>query len=190
MLWIPSAPTTSVVVTRRAVAELDLHRSVALGDAVERQTHPDRRVTGSLAYGVVQCRAGERATRSDAGPETVDGDVSEQPPTVIEEALAPDLHRALGDIGIEAEGAQGASGVAGQVDAGARGREGRLALDHLRREAGASERPRRGESRDPGTDDQDARARHLVAIPMLIGAVRIAEPEPPARSRTKPSSAS
>ncbi len=173
---MPSLNSTSTVVSRWATRS-------------ECQAHPDRRVTGSEAYRVVQCRAVQRATRSDAGPELVDGDVGEEPPAVIEEALLTDLDCALGDIGVEAESAQGASGVAGQVDASARDREGRLALDHLWREAGAGEGPCCGEPRDPGPDDQDARARHLVAIPMLIGAVRIAGPEPPARSRTKPSSA-
>ena len=146
----PVGPDEEVVLAAGAVAELGLDLPVALGEAIQRHARADRRVIGSLAQHVVQRRAMERETRSDAGPQPSDVDVGEQPAVVVKEALSRDLDCSLGNLGLEAERAQSASGVPGQVDAGSGVWRRRFALDDLGREAGAGERPCRGETGDAG----------------------------------------
>ena len=116
----PVGPDHEVVLVAGAVAELGRDLAVALDEPIQRHTDADRRVIGSLAQRAVQLGAMERETRSDAVPELADVDIGEQSAAVVEEALSRDLDRSLGDFGVEAECAQSASGVPGQVDAGSR----------------------------------------------------------------------
>src|SRR5688572_6352298 len=97
----------------------------------------------------------EAETRSYAGPQPADVDVGEQPSVVVEEALSRDLDCSLGYLGFGAERAESASGVPGQVEAGSGVWQRRFALDDLRREADADERPCRGEAGDAGSHHED-----------------------------------
>jgi len=79
---------------------------------------------------------------------------------MVVEALARDLDRPRGDPRLQAEGTEGAGGVARQIHAGTAGPPCRLLLDHLDRDAGAREHAGQRQTGDTATDDQQAPSIH------------------------------
>jgi hypothetical protein len=90
--------------------------------------------------------------------------VRQQPAAVIAKALAPNLDRPPRDGRLQAEPAQGARRVTGQIHAGPGRPPPALALDHLGNDTDVHQRARQRQAGDAATDDQHAHpARHLIA---------------------------
>ena len=112
----------------------------------------DGHVARRLEQQRVQVGAVHGQARPDARPQPGDVDLEQQPAAVVAEALARDLVA----LRLDAERAQRAHRVAGEVDAGAGGPRHGVALDHLDRGAVARERPRQRQPGDAAADDQHA----------------------------------
>ena len=156
----PVGADHEIVVVVRSVAELDGDDAVALSEAFDGEPHADRHVTGRLEQQLVQVGSVQREAWPDGRPKLGDVDLGEQPAAVVVEALPRDLDGSGGDLRLESEGAQGASGVAGQIDAGTGRPPHGFALDHLGRDTDAREHARQRQAGDPATDDQHAPCAH------------------------------
>ena len=111
-------PDHEIVFAARSVAELDRDDAVALSEALDGQPDSDGHVTRRLAEKRVQLGPMQREARPDGCPQLGDVDLAQQPAVVVVEALARDLDGSGGDLRLQAEGTERASGVAGQIDAG------------------------------------------------------------------------
>ena len=90
----------------------------------------------------MQVGAMQREARPDSCPQLGDVDLAQQPAAVVTEALARDLDGSRGDSRLQAEGAECAGGVAGQIHAGTCMAPCGFTLDHLDCDAAARERRR------------------------------------------------
>jgi len=104
----------------------------------------------------------QREARPDRCPQLGHVDLEQQPAVVVIEALARDLDGSGGDLRLQAEDTEGASGVAGQIHAGTCRPPYRRALDHLDRDAAPREHRRERQTGDTATHDQHAPPVHAA----------------------------
>ena len=153
-----------VVLAVRSVAELDGDDAVALYELLHTEPEANQNVTRRLKQQLVERVPAKREAWADTCPELGDVDLAERSAAVVAEPLARDLDGPGGELRLDAKRPQGASGVAGQIDAGAGRPPHGFALDHLGRETDAHECPRGRQAGDPATDDQDSPpADHVTA---------------------------
>jgi len=147
-------PDREVVLPRAAVGEAGGDRRPLLPQLDDLDSHPDCHVPGTLEQHGVELTAGQRKARADTAPHPGDVDLHERPATVIAEPLPRDDGRPLDDLFLEAERAERARCIAGQVDARPGLAPVRLALDDLDVAADAIERPRGCQAGDAGAGDE------------------------------------
>ena len=152
----PVGADNEIVIAARSVAALDGDDAVALRHAVHGLPEADLHVAGRLEQQSVELGSMNRQAWPDGAPELRDVDLAQQPAAVIAEALARYLDGTARNLRVEAERAQGARGVPGQIHAGTGGPPRGLALDHLGRGTDAREHARERQAGDPATYDQYA----------------------------------
>jgi hypothetical protein len=121
------------------VAELDRDDAIALSKALH-APDTDGQLTRRLPQETMQVGPTQRQAPPDGGPQLGDVDLAQRPAVVVVEALPRDLDGPGGDLRLQPEGAEGAGGVAGQIDTGTRRSPRRFALDHLDRDSDVRER--------------------------------------------------
>ena len=170
----PVRAQDEVVVVGRAVVELD-DGVVPVDRQVDRLRTPrDRHVAGAGQQRCVQVRAGQGQAGADPAPHLVHAKLEQEPATVVGEALPLDPVGPLGDLGLEAELAKRAYGVAGKVDPGARTGRRCGPLDQPHGRAGAVQGPGRRQPGQAGADDEHPKPLELHQHPPS----RPSEPSP------------